>query len=183
MTTLSKLPLADAIKEQALATFNTQGDFSNITWHDMETAIGPNAHTYRALWDRVSSPDKKKRLWAHFSPCWSGIPFMGVSWAIARRMYPLAVMLMAGLVLLNIALPHDSDAPRILAIAIVVSFTHKSTYLRWLAHCIARINQQGLEGPEREAALRSVGGLDQKSGWIAACAFLALFALASVLGG
>lgn len=67
--------------------------------------------------------------------------------------------------------------------AILLSFTHKNTYLRWLAHCINRINQQGLTGLEREAALRRVGGLDQASGWIAAGVLLALLVVPGVLLG
>ncbi|KQO26444.1 hypothetical protein ASF11_01690 [Acidovorax sp. Leaf76] len=167
MTSKSHLNFSESLAEQFKATLNAKTDWTGISWQDMETAIGPNADKYRALWDRVTSTEKKG-VFAHFSPCWTGIPFLGVSWAVSRRMYPLAAMLLLALLVLNLAFPGESGAARALGIAILVSFTHKNTYLRWMAHCIRRIDAQGLAGPERDAALRAVGGLDQKSGWIAA---------------
>lgn len=182
MNTTFKIPTAESVKEQFVATFNFKADLSGISWQDMETAIGPNADKYRPLWDRISS-NEKKGPFAHFSLCWTSIPFMGISWAIARRMYPLAVMLLIALLAFNIFFPAESETPRVVALAILMSFTHKNTYLRWLAHCIRRIDNQGLAGLEREAALREIGGLDQKSGWIAAGVLLVIVALPFIVLG
>lgn len=168
--------MAEVWLEQLKATINLKIDWNEIAWRDMETAIGKNSDKYQKLWERITSPEKKGPF-AHFSPCWTGIPFLGVSWAISRRMYPLAAMLLAALLLINMLFPGESGAARALGIAICVSFTHKNTYLRWLAHCIQRINQQGLVGEEREAALRSVGGLDLKSGCIVAAVLIGLACL------
>lgn len=167
MISKSNLNFSESFAEQFKATLNAKTDWTGIGWQDMETAIGQNADKYRALWDRVTNTEKKG-VFAHLSPCWTGIPLMGVSWAVSRRMYPLAAMLLLALLVLNLAFPGESGAARALGVAILVSFTHKNTYLRWMAHSIRRIDAQGLAGPERDAALRGIGGLDQKSGWIAA---------------
>jgi hypothetical protein len=173
MTTTFKLPTDETFKVQLKAMFTTRGDFSGITWQDMEMAIGRNADKYRLLWERLSNSDKKGAF-AALSPCWTGIPFWGVSWAVARRMYPSAIMLFIVMIVLNIVFPRESDTARLLGMAIFASFAYKSAYLKWLTHCIRRINEQGLTGPEREAALRQIGGLDQKSGWIAAGALIVM---------
>jgi hypothetical protein len=137
----------------------------------MEMAIGANADKYRPLWERLSSSDKKG-VFAALSPCWTGMFLLGVSWAVARRMYPFAIMLFIIMLVFNIVFPSESDTTRLLGVAIFISFTYKSAYLKWLAHCIRQINAQGLTVPEREVALRQIGGLDQKSGWIAAGAVI-----------
>lgn len=43
MNTTFKMPTAESVKEQFVATFNFNADLSGIAWRDMETAIGPNA--------------------------------------------------------------------------------------------------------------------------------------------
>jgi hypothetical protein len=172
MTTPLKRLTAETFQMQLLAMFDTRANFSGIAWQDMEIAIGQNAGKYRPLWERLNSG--KKGAFVAFSPCWTGIPFLGVSWAVARRMYPLAIMLLVGLIVLNIVFSGESGTGGALGLVILASFTYKSIYLRWLAHCIRRINERGLTGPEREAALRQIGGLDQKSGWIAAGVLIAL---------
>lgn len=160
------------LKEQFKALFLTKMDLTGIEWSDMETAIGQNSEKYRPLWERMASG--KKGFFAAFSPCWTAIPFMGVSWAIARKVYAYAVVAFATLVVLNLLMPGTSSAARVMGIAVAISFTVKRTYLQWLVTRIHQINALGLSGAAREDALRQAGGLDQKNGWISFGVLLAI---------
>ncbi len=160
------------LKEQFKALFATRMDLTGIQWSDMETAIGENAEKYRPLWERMASG--KKDFFSGLSPCWTAIPFMGVSWAIARRVYAYAVIAFATLLIINLLMPGTGSDGSVLGIAVAISFTVKRTYLQWLATRIQQINQMGLTGGAREDALRQIGGLDQKNGWIAFCVLLAI---------
>ncbi|WP_234639026.1 hypothetical protein [Delftia tsuruhatensis] len=160
------------LKEQFKALLITKMDLTGIQWSDMETAIGENAEKYRPLWERMVNG--KKGFFAGLSPCWTAIPFMGVSWAIARRVYAYAVVAFVTLVIINLLMPGTAGAGRVLGIAVAISFTVKRTYLQWLVTRIQQINQMGLTGGAREDALRQIGGLDQKNGWIAFGVLLAI---------
>jgi hypothetical protein len=166
------------LKEQFKALFTTRQDFSQIQWSDMETAIGANADKYRPLWERMASG--QKGFFASLSPCWTAIPFMGVSWAIARRIYAYAAVAFLTLMVINLLMPDRGATARVLGIALFISFTVKRTYLQWLVTHIQRIDQMGLSGPARDDALRQVGGLDQKNGWISFAVLLALGLVLSV---
>ncbi len=165
---LNSMPL----KEQFKALLITKMDLTGIEWSDMETAIGPNADKYRPLWERMVGG--KKGFFAALSPCWTAIPFMGVSWAIARRVYAYAVVAFITLLIINLLMPGTGGAGRVLGIAVAISFTVKRTYLQWLVTRVQQVNQRGLAGAAREEALRQIGGLDQKNGWISFGVLLAI---------
>jgi hypothetical protein len=172
MSDTSNLSNSVPLKEQFKALFITKLDLTGIEWSDMETAIGDNAEKYRPLWDRIASG--KKGFFAALSPCWTAIPFMGVSWAIARRIHAYAVVAFVTLLIINLLMPGAGGAGRVLGIAVAISFTVKRTYLQWLVTRIHQINALGLTGAAREEALRQIGGLDQKNGWVSFGVLLAI---------
>ena len=171
-------PNALSLKDKLKTLLLTKVDMSAITWADLATAIGPNADKYEKLWQRMQSDSKNP--FKTFSPCWSAIPFFGVAWAVARRMPAYAVILLIGMVIAAFAIPSDAAA---LGLALAVSVTQKSVYLRWLMAHIQLINHQGLVGEARQQALLAVGGLDAKSGWITAGVLLGFAVLMGLASG
>ena len=156
---LSAMPLKEKLKLLLL----TKVDLTAISWADLATAIGPNAGRYKRLWQRMQSGSKNP--FKNFSPCWSAVPFFGVAWAVARKMYIWAAFLCVGMVIANYVLP---DIAAALGLAVAVSFSQKSVYLRWLLAHIQLINSRGLVGEQRQLALQQAGGLNATNGWITA---------------
>ena len=169
---------AISLKDKLKALLLTKVDIHAITWDDLATAIGPNADKYEKLWQRMQSGTKNP--FATFSPCWSAVPFFGVPWAMARNMPLYALVLCIGMVLADFLLPGHEAA---LGLALAMSFSQKSVYIRWLLAHIQQINDQGLVGEERQQALRAVGGLNAKRGWITAGALVGLVVITGILYG
>ena len=153
----SALPITSKLK----ALLVDKIDMSRISWDDMATAIGPNADKYDKLWHRMQG--SSRNVFNSYSLCWSAIPFFGVAWAVARKMDMWAAIMAVGMVITAVLIPSDAAA---LGLALVLSFSQKSIYLRWLMAHIQLINDQGLVGEQRQQALVAAGGLDAKSGWI-----------------
>ena len=152
-----------SFKDKLKALLGAKVDINTISWDDMATAIGPNADKYEKLWQRMHG--SARNVFNTYSFCWSAIPFFGVAWAVARKMYLWAAIMFVAMSVAACVLPSNEAA---LGLAIVTSLTQKSIYLRWLMAHIQLINNRGLVGEQRRQALVALGGLNAANGWITA---------------
>ena len=164
-----------SFKDKLKALLGAKVDINTISWDDMATAIGPNADKYEKLWQRMHG--SARNVFNTYSFCWSAIPFFGVAWAVARKMYLWAAIMFVAMIALAWVMPSNAGA---LGLAIVMSLTQKSIYLRWLMSHIQLIDKRGLVGEQRRQALVAAGGLNAANGWITAGVLIGISLLLSL---
>ncbi len=153
--------------------------WTDVSWDDMSNYIGPNAESYRKVWEknRTSFIEKGKPPF-NFNWSWPAFfPVLGIPWALARKQWLFAGLMAGAIVLLNVLgsyMPSTSFGFMPFLVAIMA----KPFYVQQAVNKIAKIKDEIPAGAARDATIRDAGGLNMTYGYVAAAISIGLLAIA-----
>jgi hypothetical protein len=168
-----------SVKEQQAIT---KAQWTQTTWEEISTFIGPNADKYRAYYDKSYASmvgEGKQRFF--FSWHWPAlIPLLGIPWGVARKNWEYVgtmAFIYVALAVISLFFQQTSFG----FVVFMAPAMAKQVYMQSVMTKIAKIRQATPEGPAREAALLAAGGLDMKSGYIAGAICLAFVVFTTMM--
>jgi hypothetical protein len=153
--------------------------WTDVSWDDMSNYIGPNAESYRKVWEknRTSFIEKGKPPF-NFNWSWPAFfPILGIPWALARKQWLFAGLMVGAIILLNILgayMPSTSFGFMPFLVAIMA----KPFYVQQAVANIAKIKSQTQSAIIQQDAIRNAGGLNMTYGYVAAVISVAVLAAA-----
>jgi CBS domain-containing protein len=155
--------------------------WSKVNWDDMARYIGPYAETYRKTFDSqhadMVANGRPTGFLKQFSWHWPAlIPLIGIPWAVARKQWLIAGLLVGVIIIANIVLAYLPSAS-FGFMMFLVPMAAKSWYIQMGVAKIAKIKAQHPEGAARDAAIAEAGGLNMTYGYIAGAICATLLAL------
>jgi hypothetical protein len=160
---------------------NAKALWETASWEDVATYIGPNADAYRATFDRHKASWAEKGRGPAFNLSWhwpAFIPIIGIPWAVARRQWLFAGLMVGVIVLANVvaALFPDSGTP-FGFMMFLVPMMAKPFYVGTATAAVKKIRDATPPGSDPRAAIAAAGGLNMTHGYIAGAICAVLFAL------
>ncbi len=155
--------------------------WSQVTWEDMASYIGPNADYYKPSFDRLHKPMAESGKAGGFKLEWhwgAFIPILGIPWAAARKQWGIVAIMAGTVVLTNILTILFDLPPSTFGFMIfMVPAMMKGIFLGSAVTQVVKIKQAIPDGPARQAAIREAGGFNMTYGLIAGGICLGLLAL------
>lgn len=137
---------------------------------DLKIFFGPNAllylDTYEKMRTAIHANKFRPRTW-----CWPAF-FCGFAWFFYRKMYGLGALVF----FLPIFIAYLFGRGSIVASAVFAS-SAKTHYVNLALERIAKADQLGLWGADREDYLRRAGGVSLTGGLLAGCVYATVFVL------
>ena len=153
--------------------------WSDVSWDDMSNYIGPNAESYHKVWEknRVSFMEKGTPPF-NFSWSWPAFfPILGIPWALARKQWLFAGLMVGAIILLNILGAYMSSTS-FGFMPFLVAIMAKPFYVQQAVTKIAKIKSQTPSGITQQEEIKTAGGLNMTYGYAAAAVSVALLAVA-----
>jgi Protein of unknown function (DUF2628) len=154
-----------------------QAIWTDTTWEDIATYIGPNAERFRTAWEKQRAAILKKGHGITWGFCWP-VFFLSYVWFFYRKQWLIGAMLIVVPIVIAFLFPTAEGGFG--GLAIVIAMMAKSLYLQDVVPKVAKIRAAETGGVAREAVLAVSGGTSKLSGIISGV-FFAISIVAVIL--